>query len=303
MGGRHPGGTGGEAVRGIAEQFPPPGPHWVGDGFPVRTIFFYQGLGPRISPFLLLDHAGPADFPPADRPRGVDPHPHKGFETVTILYHGELMHRDSAGNSGRLGPGDVQWMTAGAGIVHEEKHTAEFTRRGGTLEAVQLWVNLPARFKGTPPAYQTLGSDVIPLVSLPGGAGTARVISGEFMGTRGAARTFTPVNIAELRLSPAGAAQVALTDGHTGMLLPLHGAIVVNGSARVREGELALLERSGGEVHIAAPEGALVLILSGEPIDEPTVGFGPFVLNSQAEIQQAVGDYRAGRMGAVRSEK
>ncbi len=286
-------------MRRIAEQFPPPEPHWVGDGFPVRTIFFYQGLGPRITPFLLLDYAGPADFPPAETPRGVDQHPHKGFETVTILYQGELEHRDSAGNRGRLGPGDVQWMTAGAGIVHEEKHAAEFTRRGGTLEAVQLWVNLPGRFKNAAPGYQTLTRDSIPVVPLPGEAGSARVLAGEFEGTRGPARTFTPVGVWELRLNPGGEVTVPLTDGHTAMLLPLRGEAVVNGSSALAETELALLERSGDAVRVGARGESLVLVLSGEPIDEPTVGYGPFVLNSQAEVQQAVRDYQAGRMGRL----
>ena len=286
-------------MRRIAERFPPPDPHWVGDGFPVRTIFFYQGLGPRITPFLLLDYAGPADFPPAETPRGVDQHPHKGFETVTILYRGELEHRDSAGNLGRLGPGDVQWMTAGAGIVHEEKHAAEFTRRGGTLEAVQLWVNLPGRFKNAPPGYQTLTRDAIPVVPLPEEAGTVRVIAGEFAGTRGPARTFTPVSVVELRLRPGGEVTLPLSDGHTAMLLPLCGGVVVNGSDRLGQTELALLERQGSAVRVGAREEALVLALSGEPIDEPTVGYGPFVLNSQAEIQQAVRDYQEGRMGRV----
>jgi redox-sensitive bicupin YhaK (pirin superfamily) len=289
-------------MRGVAERFPPPEPHWVGDGFPVRTIFFYQGLGPRITPFLLLDYAGPTAFPPAQSPRGVAPHPHKGFETVTILYQGGLEHRDSAGNRGSLEAGDVQWMTAGMGIVHEEKHGAEFTRRGGTLEAVQLWVNLPARFKNVAPGYQTLSRAAIPILPLPGGSGTARVIAGEFAGTRGPARTFTPVNVIELRLAAGGELLLPLTDGHTALLLPLRGRVTLNRSQSLDLLELALLDRQGGAVRVGAGEEALVLALSGEPIDEPTVGYGPFVLNSQAEIQQAVRDYQAGRMGRIAKE-
>jgi len=286
-------------VRRIAERFPPPEPHWVGDGFPVRTIFFYQGLGPRISPFLLLDYAGPAIFEPAEKPRGVDRHPHKGFETITILYQGELEHRDSAGNSGRLGPGDVQWMTAGAGIVHEEKHSADLTRNGGTLEMVQLWVNLPGRFKNVAPGYQTLTRDAIPVVRLQGSAGTVRVIAGEFEGTRGPARSFTPVRILEVRLGAGGEVTIPVADGHTAMLLPLRGGAIVDRSTDLALAELALLERQGDSVQVGAREESLVLFLSGEPIDEPTVGYGPFVLNSKEEIQQAVRDYQAGRMGRV----
>jgi quercetin 2,3-dioxygenase len=289
-------------MRRVAERFPSPEPHWVGDGFPVRTIFFYQGLGPRITPFLLLDYAGPTDFPPSATPRGVDQHPHKGFETVTILYQGELEHRDSAGNRGSLEAGDVQWMTAGTGIVHEEKHGPEFTRRGGTLEAVQLWVNLPARFKNVAPGYQTLSRDAIPILPLPGGSGTARVVAGEFAGTRGPARTFTPVNVIELRLTAGGELLLPLTDGHTALLLPLRGGVILNRSQSLGQLELALLDRQGGAVQVGAGEEALVLALSGEPIDEPTVGYGPFVLNSQTEIRQAVRDYQAGRMGRIEKE-
>jgi redox-sensitive bicupin YhaK (pirin superfamily) len=161
--------------------------HWVGDGFPVRTVFSFDTLGYRISPFLLLDYAGPAKFAPADKPRGVDEHPHRGFETVTIVYQGELEHRDSAGNRGRISPGDVQWMTAASGVVHEEKHSPEFTRRGGTLEMAQLWLNLPSRFKMGPPAYQTILDRDIPSVELPNDAGRVRVIAGEFGGVKGPA--------------------------------------------------------------------------------------------------------------------
>ena len=177
-----------------------PSAHWVGDGFPVRTAFSFDTLGYRISPFLLLDYSGPAEFVPADQPRGVDEHPHRGFETVTIVYQGELEHRDSAGNHGKIGPGDVQWMTAASGVVHEEKHSPEFTRRGGTLEMVQLWVNLPAEFKMGSPAYQTILDCQIPSVSLPDEAGTVRVIAGEFGGVKGPANTFTPINLLDLRL-------------------------------------------------------------------------------------------------------
>jgi redox-sensitive bicupin YhaK (pirin superfamily) len=283
----------------VAERFPPPEPHWVGDGFPVRTIFFYQGLGLRISPFLMLDYVGPAEFPPAAEPRGISQHPHKGFETVTILYQGELEHRDSAGNSGTLAPGDVQWMTAGAGIVHEERHSQEFTRRGGILEAAQLWVNLPRPFKNSPPAYQQLTRETIPQVELPGAAGTARIIAGELLGRRGAARTFTPVGLVELEISEGKSVTLPVTENHTGMVLPLRGQIQLEDGKPLGRLELALLERTGDQIQLAAIEDSRLLLLTGEVIDEPTVGLGPFVLNSQQEIKRAYLDYKAGRMGRV----
>src|SRR5512140_1856367 len=223
------------------ERKPPA--HWVGDGFPVRTVFSFDTLGYRISPFLLLDYAGPAEFAPADHPRGVDEHPHRGFETVTIVYQGELEHRDSAGNHGKIGPGDVQWMTAASGVVHEEKHSREFTRLGGTLEMVQLWVNLPAEFKMGPPAYQTLLNHQIPSVDLPDDAGTVRVIAGEFAGVRGPATTFTPINLWELRLKALSRAELVLPRGFTAALFVRRGEVVLTDSERARETDLALLTR------------------------------------------------------------
>jgi redox-sensitive bicupin YhaK (pirin superfamily) len=272
--------------------------HWVGDGFPVRTIFSYQSLGEPISPFLLLDYAGPAAFPPSDRPRGVEQHPHRGFETVTIVYQGELEHRDSAGHAGRIGPGDVQWMTAAAGILHEEMHAREFTRRGGTLEMVQLWVNLPARFKMSPPRYQTLVGRDIPRVALADG-GEARVIAGDFRGVKGPAKTFTPINLWDLRLQAGRRAELRLSDGHTAALFVLHGKLLFDGTQRAGEADLALLARSGEEVVLEAEENATFMVLAGEPIDEPVVGYGPFVMNTQEEIRQAIADHQSGRLGRI----
>src|SRR5262245_53972305 len=189
--------------------------HWVGDGFPVRTIFSHHSHGSSISPFLLLDYAGPVEFPPSSQPRGVEEHPHKGFETVTIVYSGEVEHRDSAGGGGLIGPGDVQWMTAASGLVHEEMHGREFTRRGGTLEMVQLWVNLPAKDKQGPPHYQSITAAQIPEVPLPDGAGILRVIAGRCQTATGPARTFTPINLWDVRLKAGGRPTFALPDGHT----------------------------------------------------------------------------------------
>jgi quercetin 2,3-dioxygenase len=276
-----------------------PSAHWVGDGFPVRTVFSFDSLGYRISPFLLLDYAGPAEFGPSDKPRGVDEHPHRGFETVTIVYQGELEHRDSAGNHGKIGPGDVQWMTAASGVVHEEKHTHEFTRRGGTLEMVQLWVNLPAEFKMSPPTYQTILDRQIPAVDLPDGAGTVRVIAGEIGGVKGPAQTFTPINLWEVRLKAMSRAELILPRGFTAALFVRRGEVVLSDSERARETDLVLLTREGERARISARDDASLLVLNGAPIDEPVAAYGPFVMNSKTEITQAIEDYHSGRLGRL----
>jgi redox-sensitive bicupin YhaK (pirin superfamily) len=271
--------------------------HWVGDGFPVRSLLSYHAQGAAVSPFLLLDYAGPAEFRPAAQPRGVDFHPHRGFETVTIALQGEVEHRDSAGHSGRIGPGDVQWMTAGSGVLHEEKHSLDFTRRGGTFEMVQLWVNLPARAKLTAPAYQTLLDAQIPSVALPDEAGRVRVIAGEFGGARGPARSFTPVSLWDVQLRAGEKLELPVPTGHTAALLVLRGAAQVADSARVTAGELALFEREGENLAVRAEGELSALVLAGEPIDEPIAGHGPFVMNTEAEIDQAIRDYQVGRLG------
>jgi hypothetical protein len=276
-----------------------PSAHWVGDGFPVRTVFSFDTLGYRISPFLLLDYAGPTEFVPSDHPRGVDEHPHRGFETVTIVYQGELEHRDSAGNHGKIGSGDVQWMTAASGVVHEEKHSREFTRRGGTLEMVQLWVNLPAEFKMSAPTYQTILDRQIPSVSLPDGAGTMRVIAGEFQGVKGPANTFTPINLWELRLKTYQRAEFMVPRGFTTALFVLRGEVALADSERAAATDLALLTREGEQVHIEARDEATLLVLNGAAIDEPVAAYGPFVMNSKTEITQAIEDYHNGRLGRL----
>ncbi len=274
-------------------------PHWVGDGFPVRTFFSYAD-GPSISPFLLLDYAGPARFEPAEQPRGVGPHPHRGFETVTIVYQGEVEHRDSAGNGGRIGPGDVQWMTAAAGIVHEEMHGREFTRKGGTLEMVQLWVNLPARYKMSPPCYQDLLDQQIPAVDLPRGAGTVRVIAGAFRSAKGPAKTFTPIELWDVRVLAGHAVELPLRADHTTRLLVQSGRVLVGDESDVRAMELAVLEPGADTVTIeAGDQDARLLVLAGEPIGEPVVGYGPFVMNTKAEIRTAIRDFEAGKMGSL----
>lgn len=289
-------------TRRIAELLPAPVPHWVGDGFPVRSMFSIHGQDPAaLSPFLLMDYAGPHRFEPdaAGRPRGVDEHPHRGFETVTIVYQGELEHRDSAGNSGRIGPGDVQWMTAASGVVHEEKHSAAFTREGGTLEMIQLWVNLPAYEKLAPPRYQEILSRSIPSVKLADDAGAARVIAGRFGETRGPARTVTPMDLWDVRLDPGASVELPVPDGHNSILVVLRGDISIGGAA-IQKHQCALLDATGESVRISAgDQGATLLLLSGEPIDEPVAAHGPFVMNTTDEIRRAIADYQAGRMGRL----
>lgn len=276
-----------------------PRPHWVGDGFPVRSLFSYGSHGAHLSPFLLLDYAGPAQFAPARRPRGVGQHPHRGFETVTIVYQGEVEHRDSTGAGGLIGPGDVQWMTAASGILHEEFHSQAFTESGGTLEMVQLWVNLPARDKQAAPGYQTLLDADIPSVELPEGAGLVRVIAGEFDGHRGPARTFTPMDVWDVRLNRGGLARFDTRPGNTLAVVVLHGTVMVNGTEIVREGQLVHFDREGSGVEVEANGDATLLLLGGEPIDEPIVDHGPFVMNTEAEIVQAINDFNSGRFGRM----
>lgn len=276
---------------------PPPG-HWVGDGFPVRSLFSYNGDAARLSPFLLLDFAGPADFAPATRPRGVGQHPHRGFETVTIVLDGELAHRDSTGNGGVIGAGDVQWMTAGAGILHEEFHSPAFTQSGGRLKAVQLWVNLPSSAKMTPPGYQAILARELPEVPLPEGNGSVRVIAGSHGDSRGPARTFTPMNVWDIQMHN-GRNAFTLPTGWTTLLVVLDGTVQVNGSTIAREAQVVVLERQGETVQVEAAGKARVLLLAGEPIDEPVVGYGPFVMNSRQEIMQAIEDFNSGRFGMM----
>lgn len=269
-----------------------PRPHWVGDGFPVRSLFSYNDRDKATSPFLLLDYAGPAHFEPAGRPRGVGQHPHRGFETVTIVYSGEVAHRDSAGNGGVIGPGDVQWMTAASGIVHEEFHSDAFTRQGGELEMVQLWVNLPAKDKMGPAGYQGIQAADIPSVDLPDGAGTLRVIAGSYAGHAGPARTHTPMDVWDVRLAAGKSARFPIASGRNSMLVALRGTLLVNGESVARDAQLALFSRDGEDITVEANNDAVFLVLSGEPIDEPVVGYGPFVMNTQAEIVRAFADFR-----------
>lgn len=276
-----------------------PSQHWVGDGFPVRSMFSYQTHGEQLSPFLLLDYAGPHHFPAGTGKRGVGEHPHRGFETVTVVYSGEVEHHDSTGRGGVIGPGDVQWMTAGAGILHEEFHSAEFTRTGGELKMIQLWVNLPAKDKMTQPGYQSITADVIPDVELPNNAGHMRVIAGRYEDIVGPAHTFSPLNVWDLQLNQSQEITLHQPAGWSTALVVLEGEVVVNGEGSAREGQLVVLSQKGEALHLSASSNAKVLLMAGEPLQEPIVGYGPFVMNTKAQIAEAVRDFNSGRFGQI----
>ena len=271
--------------------------HMVGDGFPVRNLFPSNDLDRELSPFLLLDYAGPAEFSPTSHPRGVGEHPHRGFETVTILYQGAVTHRDSAGNGGTIGPGDVQWMTAASGVVHEEMHEQAFAQRGGTFEAVQLWVNLPHALKMSAPRYQTLLNGDIPTVALKGDAGSVRVIAGEYGGVRGPAETNTPVHLFDVRLVAGRPTELSFLPGFNTAVVLLQGEASINTTHVLHEAELALLAKTGERVAIEAQRDSTLLVLSGKPIEEPIARYGPFVMTTREELVQAAQDYQAGKMG------
>lgn len=267
--------------------------HWVGDGFPVRSLFSYNKLGAHISPFLLMDYAGPHYFDPTDDRRGVGQHPHRGFETVTIVYDGEVEHRDSNGDGGVIGPGDVQWMTAAGGIIHEEYHSPAFAKTGGPFRMIQLWVNLPAKDKMVQSRYQGITSADIPVVTLPDGAGISRIIAGEMNGVKGPAKTFTPINMWDVRLQRDAKLTLDLPEGHTALITVLTGNVTINGDMEAREAEVVLLGTEGRGATVQANGDAMLLVLTGEPIDEPIFGHGPFVMNTEKEIRQAIDDYNS----------
>ena len=276
--------------------------HWVGDGFWVQPLFSHMGEDRGTDPFLMLDYAAPYQFAPneARSPRGVGQHPHKGFETVTIAYQGEVAHRDSSGGGGVIREGDVQWMTAGSGVIHEEFHSEDFSRRGGMFEMVQLWVNLPAKDKNTPPRYQHLAKEAIPVVQLADEAGYVRVIAGQHEGVQGAATTFTEMNVWDVVIDAGKEAVLTVPDNHSLSMVGLRGQAQFNGQEQAGAGQLVGFTAEGGAVKVAAGEEQVkILLLSGVPIAEPVVGYGPFVMNTEDEIRQAIHDFNHGRFGRI----
>lgn len=277
--------------------------HWVGDGFPVCTLFSYNDDPAAFSPFLMLDYGGPVVFEPTTKRRGVGAHPHRGFETVTIVYDGEVTHRDSSGGGGTIGPGEVQWMTAAAGIVHEEFHSEAYARSGGPFRMVQLWVNLPARDKMAPPGYQGITAAQIPtrpLTDVHGAdAGTVRPIAGSFDGATGPAKTFTPMQVWDVQLKAGHTVTLPAPEGHTTVPLVYQGRVKTADGQEAGDAEMIVFTRDGAGVQLTALADTTLLWLCGEPIDEPVVGYGPFVMNTPQEIQQAFVDFQSGRMGRL----
>jgi quercetin 2,3-dioxygenase len=275
----------------------PPPRHWVGDGFNVHGFFPHGPLtGKRMSPFFLLDYGALMEFPPREEPFGVGPHPHRGFETVTIAYKGKVEHHDSRGGGGIIGEGDVQWMTAGSGLLHKEFHEQESNREGGPFQMVQLWVNWPAKDKMTAPKYQAITNGEMGRVGLPLG-GEVEIIAGEFDGVKGPATTFTPVHLFNLKMKKGEKLELSFPEGYTTAMLAIEGAALINDTEKLPLNNLALLERDGEELTVEALEDGVFLLMSGEPINEPIAQYGPFLMNTQAEIAQAIDDYQQGKFG------
>ena len=274
--------------------------HWVGDGFPVKNLFSYDRLGQAISPFLLLDYAAPYLFAPTAQQHGVGSHPHRGFETVTIAYQGAVTHKDSAGGGGTIQAGDVQWMTAGAGLVHEEFHSAEFAQSGGLFEMAQLWVNLPAKDKMAAPKYQAIAAQDIPALQFADDAGHLRIIAGEYAGRHGPASTFSPVNVWDGVLNAGHAEFIHVPADHTVLIAVLQGEMLLNGGQRVLDSSIVMFAKDGeAAIQLQAVRDAKFLVLTGKALDEPIQGYGPFVMNSKAEIAQAVSDFNSGKFGEI----
>jgi quercetin 2,3-dioxygenase len=274
--------------------------HWVGDGFPVKNLFSYDRLGQAISPFLLLDYAAPYHFDSTTEQHGVGSHPHRGFETVTVAYQGEVTHKDSAGGGGTIQAGDVQWMTAGSGVVHEEFHSPDFAQHGGLFEMVQLWVNLPAKDKMTEPRYQAITAADIPRIEMDDGAGHIRVIAGEFDGHRGPAKTFSSVNMWDGELKADYETFVHVPVGHNALLVVLKGEVSVNGGQKVLDSSIVMFARDGDPaIQLQAYQDTQFLVLTGEPLNEPIQGYGPFVMNTKDEIVQAFQDFNQGKFGEI----
>ncbi len=290
-----------KSVKQLAANLKPVPAHMVGDGFRVHN-FFPGGYQLSMSPFYLLDYNAKLEFSPRDIPRGVGVHPHRGFETVTIAYQGAVAHHDSAGNAGVIYPGDVQWMTAASGILHKEYHEAAFSKKGGAFQMVQLWVNLPASHKMSPPKYQAIKNADIARHLLPDSQGEVEVIAGDFKGTKGSASTFSPIELYNVKLSKGGSLQFSLPANYNSAALVIEGSIEVNTQEKVTQDHLVHFKQEGEEIHFTALEDSIVLVLSGEPIEEPVAAYGPFLMNTPEEIHQAITDYNEGKFGYLESE-
>ena len=286
-------------TRKIEVVVPPGEPHFVGDGFRVHNFIpgAYRLDMKRMDPFIMLDYNSRFYFPPSDKPRGVSVHPHRGFETVTIAYKGKVAHHDSSGGGGVIGEGDVQWMTAASGVLHKEYHEENFSKEGGDFQMVQLWVNLPAKDKMSEPRYQGITNDQITKLDLPNNSGLVEIIAGEYRGLKGSASTFSPVNLLNVKLNAGGKASFDFPNHFNTGLLVIEGSITINETEKVPTDHFALFENESGDFQITADDNAVVLVLSGEPLNEPIAAHGPFVMNTRQEIIQAIEDFNLGKFG------
>ena len=290
-----------KAIKNISKVLNPPAPHMVGDGFRVHN-FFPNGYQLIMSPFYLLDYNATLAFSPRNIPRGVGVHPHRGFETVTLAYQGAVAHHDSAGNSGIIYPGDGQWMTAARGILHKEYHEENFSKTGGPFQMVQLWVNLPARDKMSTPKYQEIKNGEVAKFHLPDKAGTVEVIAGSFEGTLGKTTTFTPIEMYHIRLEKGSTLAFNLPKNFNTGLLVIEGEIEINHTDKAEQDQFAHFKNDGETISIVALKNSFILVLSGEPIQEPIAAYGPFLMNNPEEIEQAIADYNEGRFGYLEQE-
>lgn len=285
-------------LREIEGIYRPPGLHWVGDGFRVAGYFSaIPDVVQKLDPFLLLDYHPEYVYSPTTERRGVGVHPHRGFETVTIAFQGSVAHHDSAGGGGVIGPGDVQWMTAASGVLHKEYHEQSYARSGGPFQMAQLWVNLPRAHKMAPPRYQALPAEQMGMVHLPDAGGVVRVIAGELEGARGPAQTFSPVALYDAQLRAGGSTALTFPEQYTVALLVMDGEVEINGATSASALDLVVFQRSGERVELRAKSDARLLVLSGQPLTEPVVQYGPFVMNTEQEIRQAVSDFSRGKFG------
>ncbi len=288
-------------TKSVQQILPPPAPHMVGDGFRVHNFFpsGYEMDQKRMSPFFMMDYNSKIDFSPRETPRGVGVHPHRGFETVTIAYHGKVAHHDSFGNSGVISEGEVQWMTAASGILHKEYHEKEFSKKGGPFQMVQLWVNLPAKDKKAKPKYQAITRSSIAKHELPDNAGTIEVIAGNYNGTKGPATTFTPIEMYNARIKKGATITLNFPENFNTGILVVEGSVRVNENEDAPQDHFILFKNEGEEITITAEQDSILLVLSGEPIDEPIAAYGPFVMNTYDEIQEAMDDFRLGKYGVL----
>ncbi|MFK8139149.1 MAG: pirin family protein [Bdellovibrionales bacterium] len=280
----------------------PQGKHWVGDGFHVSTLFSIHSEDYKhISPFLLLDHASPKHFPPSDKKLGVGTHPHRGFETVTFAVQGEVDHRDSGGGGGTITSGGVQWMTAGSGVVHEEFHSRNFAKSGGIFEMVQLWVNLPSKDKMTSPRYQSMNKEDFPQFNLGGSSAMAKLIAGELEGKKGPGKSYSNINMFEIKSTKPESIELNFDSNTNTLIVQLNGISILK-DTEIEKGQVGIMSREGSNVELELKENSHLLVLNGEPIDEPVISYGPFVMNTQREIMEAIEDFNSGKMGRLVEE-